>query len=163
MEQPNRGTIRLSRGSPLNKHQPQGSCNVIGQPLRKFAQSTTVASLVMAIVMGRPVSAWTAVAQFDPQRPVTIRILNQTPYPLEYGLSDPYPAQLTEVQTGQSIQLDEVPVPNCLAVNTPMLSPVQYGIQVDTANLVTVSVTTVNDASGDHCLDVHPSGALYVY
>ena len=112
-------------------------------------------------------SPWQVVARFDPARPITVRVLNRTPHPLEYGLSDPYPSTLTEVQTGQEIQLEQVVVPNCLALNTPMMSPVQYAVAAtqDAAgsNLITVEVTTVNDVSGDHCLDLQDSGAIFIY
>ncbi len=106
-------------------------------------------------------SIWSVEAWFDPSRPVTIRLMNQTPHPLEYGLTDPRPI-VTEVQTGQQVDLTSVRIPNCLAVNTPMLSPVQYDVDV-VDNLIQVEVTVVNDVSGDHCLDLRSSGAIYIY
>ncbi len=104
---------------------------------------------------------WQGVGQFDPNQSVSILLINQTEAPLEYGLTDPRPV-VTEVQPGESVELRSVLVPNCLAVNTPMLTPVQYQVEVK-HNLIHVQVLPVNDLSGDHCLDLHPSGTLYVY
>ena len=135
-----------------------------------FPIALTAAGIMGAILGTTPAvqgSPWQVVARFDPARPITVRVLNRTPHPLEYGLSDPYPTTLTEVQTGQKIQLEQVVVPNCLALNTPMLSPVQYAVastqDAAGANLITVEVTTVNDVSGDHCLDLQESGAIFIY
>ncbi|NJK62373.1 MAG: hypothetical protein HC921_06505 [Synechococcaceae cyanobacterium SM2_3_1] len=80
---------------------------------------------------------------------------------MEYGLTDPRPV-VTEVQPGESVELFSVLIPNCLAVNTPMLTPVQYQVEVK-QNRIHVQVLPVNDLSGDHCLDLHPTGTLYVY
>ncbi len=134
---------------------------------RSLAPVITTLSLSSALVSAAWGSPWQVVARFDPDQPTAIKILNRTPYPLEYGLSDPYPATLTEVQSGQALQLEAVAIPNCLALNTPMLSPVQYEVETSPppsgSNLITVTVTTVNDVSGDHCLDLQSSGAIFVY
>ncbi len=134
---------------------------------RYLAPVITTLSLGSALVSPTWGSPWQVVARFDPQQPTAIKILNRTPHPLEYGLSDPYPAILTEVQSGQELQLEAVAIPNCLALNTPMLSPVQYQVETSPqpsgSNLITVTVTPVNDVSGDHCLDLQSSGAIFVY
>lgn len=104
---------------------------------------------------------WQGVGQFNPNQPVSILLMNQTEDPLEYGLTDPRPV-VTEVQPGESVELSSVLIPNCLAVNTPMLTPVRYQVEVK-QNHIHVQVHPVNDLSGDHCLDLHPSGTLYVY
>jgi hypothetical protein len=104
---------------------------------------------------------WQGVGQFNPNQPVSILLINKTADPLEYGLTDPRPV-VTEVQPGESVEIKSVLVPNCLAANTPMLTPVQYQVNV-VQNRIHVEVFPVNDLSGDHCLDLHPSGTLYVY
>lgn len=104
---------------------------------------------------------WSVATWFNPAQPVKIRILNRTPHPLEYGLTDPRPI-VTEVQAGQQVELTSVRIPNCLAVNTPMLSPVQYNVSV-ADNWIIVEVKVVSDVSGDHCLDLRANGAIYIY
>ncbi|NJO86098.1 MAG: hypothetical protein HC818_05590 [Synechococcaceae cyanobacterium RM1_1_27] len=53
-----------------------------------------------------------------------------------------------------------------MALNTPMLSPVQYAVTSSQdpagSNLITVEVTTVNDVSGDHCLDLQDNGTIFI-
>jgi hypothetical protein len=49
-----------------------------------------------------------------------------------------------------------------MAINTPMLAPVGYQVSVDSFNVITVEVRLVNDVSGDHCLDLQATGAIFV-
>ncbi len=107
-------------------------------------------------------SVWPVETWFSPQQPVKLRIVNRTPYPLEYGLTDPRPI-VTEVQAGEQVELTTVRIPNCLAINTPMMSPVQYDATTVSGNWIVVEVTVVSDVSGDHCLDLRESGAVYIY
>ena len=103
-----------------------------------------------------------AVARFDLEHPVRIRVINATPHPLEYGLADPFP-QVTEVQAGNQIELTQVRIPNCLAINTPMLAPVEYQVTLLPDNWIEVEVTVSPDIYGVHCLDLRLDGGIYVY
>ncbi|NJO86099.1 MAG: hypothetical protein HC818_05595 [Synechococcaceae cyanobacterium RM1_1_27] len=87
-------------------------------PLARLLLPIALATAGMGATLGAAStvqgSPWAVVARFDPARPITVRVLNRTPHPLEYGLSDPYPSVLTEVQTGQEIRLEQVVVPQLL-------------------------------------------------
>lgn len=102
------------------------------------------------------------VARFDPTQPVRLRVINRTPHPLEYGLTDPRP-QVTEVQAGEQIELTQVRIPNCLGINTPMLAPVRYQVSRQDGNWIQVEVRVSPEIYGEHCLDLRQDGEIYVY
>ncbi|MDX2273255.1 MAG: hypothetical protein NW237_15080 [Cyanobacteriota bacterium] len=99
--------------------------------------------------------------QFNPRVPLKLVVINYTGYPLEYGLTDPR-SLVTELPVDERLTLSNFRIPNCLAINTPMYAPVQYIVSVDRYNTATVQVKLVNDVSGDHCLDIQPTGAIFV-
>lgn len=104
----------------------------------------------------------TDVARFDPSQPVHLRVINRTPYPIEYGLTDPRP-QVKEVQAGDQIELKQIRIPNCLGLNTPMLAPVVYQVSALADNWIRVEVRVSPEIYGVHCLDLRQDGEIYVY
>ncbi|MEN9226489.1 MAG: hypothetical protein Q6L60_14505 [Thermostichus sp. HHBFW_bins_43] len=107
------------------------------------------------VVFNRPV------ARFNPNLPSELVILNRTGLPLEYGFTDPR-RNIFELPSGETLRLSSYRIPNCMAINTPMLAPVRYDVSVDPTNVITVEVRLVNDVSGDHCLDLQATGAIFV-
>ncbi|MFQ3583333.1 MAG: hypothetical protein SNJ85_00150 [Cyanobacteriota bacterium] len=101
------------------------------------------------------------VARFSPNRPSELVIINRTGLPLEYGFTDPR-QDVSEFPPEETLRLSNYRIPNCMAINTPMLAPVQYLVSVDPMNVITVEVRLVNDVSGDHCLDLQATGAIFV-
>ncbi len=101
------------------------------------------------------------VARFNPNLPAELVIHNRTGLPLEYGFTDPRQS-VSELAAGETLRLGNLPIPNCMAINTPMLGPVGYRVSVDPLNVITVEVRLVNDVSGDHCLDLQETGAIFV-
>lgn len=126
--------------------------------------SLLAASITCATLSWIPISfanAWEAVGQFNPAQPVQIKVLNQTRFPIEYGLTDPRPI-VSEIPAGETLDINQPRIPNCLALNTPMMSPVQYKVETQ-GNQIIVAVQIVNDVSGDHCLDLREDGQIFVY
>ncbi|MCF2972702.1 hypothetical protein L1047_16015 [Synechococcus sp. Nb3U1] len=101
------------------------------------------------------------VARFNPDRPSELVIINRTGLPLEYGFTDPR-REVFEFPPEETLRLSNYRIPNCMAINTPMLAPVGYRVSVDPTNVITVEVRLVNDVSGDHCLDLQATGAIFV-
>jgi len=101
------------------------------------------------------------VARFNPNLPAELVIRNRTGLPLEYGFTDPR-QDISELPPGETLRIGNLPIPNCMAINTPMLAPVGYRVSVDPLNVITVEVRLVNDVSGDHCLDLQETGAIFV-
>jgi hypothetical protein len=101
------------------------------------------------------------VARFNPNLPSELVILNRTGLPLEYGFTDPR-REVFEFPPEDTLRLSNYRIPNCMAINTPMLAPVRYEVSVDPMNVITVEVRLVNDVSGDHCLDLQATGAIFV-
>ncbi|MEN9232276.1 MAG: hypothetical protein Q6L68_15370, partial [Thermostichus sp. DG02_5_bins_236] len=100
------------------------------------------------------------VARFNPNQPSELVIINRTGLSLEYGFTDPR-RDVFEFPPEETLRISNYRIPNCLAINTPMLAPVQYQVSVDPMNVITVEVRLVNDVSGDHCLDLQATGAIF--
>jgi hypothetical protein len=133
----------------------QGSPWVAAQPAFQTVPLPRLPVGVDQAVFDRPV------ARFNPTPPVEVVVRNRTGLPLEYGFTDPRQG-ISELQPGETLRLSNLTLPNCLAINTPMLGPVGYQVSVDPANVITVEVRLVNDVSGDHCLDLQETGAIFV-
>ncbi|MGQ9838119.1 MAG: hypothetical protein ACUVRV_09165 [Cyanobacteriota bacterium] len=128
---------------------------VAAQPAFKTVALPQLPVGVDQVVFNRPI------ARFDPNRPSELVIINRTGLPLEYGFTDPQ-RDVFELASEETLRLSNYRIPNCMAINTPMLAPVQYQVSVDATNVITVEVRLVNDVSGDHCLDLQATGAIFV-
>lgn len=119
-------------------------------------------ALLLSTPVGLAQSLPADVTRFDPSQPVHLRVINRTPYPIEYGLTDPRP-QVKEVQAGDQIELKQIRIPNCLGLNTPMLAPVIYQVSSLADNWIRVEVRVSPEIYGVHCLDLRQDGEIYVY
>lgn len=133
----------------------QGSLWVAAQPTFQTVPLPRLPVGVDQSVFDRPV------ARFNPNLPAELVIRNRTGLPLEYGFTDPR-QKVSELPAGETLRLSNLLIPNCMAINTPMLAPVGYQVSVDPLNVITVEVRLVNDVSGDHCLDLQETGAIFV-
>ncbi|MEN9222292.1 MAG: hypothetical protein Q6M04_07620 [Thermostichus sp. BF3_bins_97] len=142
-------------GGWVGGHGVEQSTFVAAQPAFETVPLPRLPVGVDQVVFNRPV------ARFNPNLPSELVIINRTGLPLEYGFTDPR-RDVFEFPPEETLRLSNYRIPNCMAINTPMLAPVRYEVSVDPRNVITVEVRLVNDVSGDHCLDLQATGAIFV-
>lgn len=106
---------------------------------------------------------WQPKARFaNPQEGVKVIIVNKTLFPLQYGLSTG-DALSAEIPVGGRATLTTNVLPEYILIY-PKQSNIELRYSVSTkGNVATVDVQQTNDISGDSTLNLHESGAIYVY
>ena len=143
---------------------------------------TTAALLVTAnLIISVPVLAqdppartyqpgfWQPVARVNINRPIAIKLINQTEVVLEYSLTtnEAPPRQLLP---RNNAVLREIPLPAYVLIN-PTSSNLdssrvylKYEVAVGDDNLVTVKIRQISDdIPGNTTLNIQESGAIYLY
>jgi hypothetical protein len=113
---------------------------------------------------------WQPIARVDLQRPVAVKIINQTDISLDYDLSANINPSPRQIASGETTLLKSVRIPAYLLINRsvavsefPTYS-LNYAVAVDRENLVTVTVTKVDSSSpGYTTLNIDRKGAIYAY
>ncbi|NET35187.1 MAG: hypothetical protein F6K19_24690 [Cyanothece sp. SIO1E1] len=106
---------------------------------------------------------WQPVARIDRNRPMTIRLVNNTDLALEYALTR-NEAPSKRVLPGDRATLRSVPHPANVLINAvaPEVT-LKYDIAVNN-NIVTVNIRQLdNSPVGDLAVNIHETGAIYVY
>ena len=143
---------------------------------------TTAALLVTAnLIISVPVLAqdppartyqpgfWQPVARVNINRPIAIKLINQTEVVLEYSLTanEAPPRQLLPRNTAV---LREIPLPAYVLIN-PTSSNLdssrvylKYEVAVGNDNVVTVKIRQISgDIPGNTTLNIQENGAIYLY
>ncbi|NJL84076.1 MAG: hypothetical protein HC890_16240 [Chloroflexaceae bacterium] len=107
---------------------------------------------------------WQPRARFNPGTPVRLKILNRTDSTLEYELSaqkvTPRP-----ILPGNESALGNLPLPAYVFIypNDATIG-LKYTVSVTSDNVVTLSVEKLGrNTPGDTTLNLHATGAIYIY
>ncbi|MEM9219354.1 MAG: hypothetical protein AAGD25_34105 [Cyanobacteria bacterium P01_F01_bin.150] len=107
------------------------------------------------------------VTRIDPEQPISIVIFNDTDIPIEYGFSTNQLAP-QPLSSQDTITIESAPIPTALLINafTPA-AVLDYAVEsIDEDNTLYVIVSLVDqlyDASGFSAIDIHETGAIYLY
>ncbi len=143
---------------------------------------TTAALLVTAnLIISVPVLAqdppartyqpgfWQPVARVNINRPIAIKLINQTEVVLEYSLTtnEAPPRQLLPRNTAV---LREIPLPAYVLINPTSSNldssrvDLKYEVAVGNDNVVTVKIRQISgDIPGNTTLNIQENGAIYLY
>lgn len=109
---------------------------------------------------------WQPIARVNPQRPVTVTLVNQTEMPLKYNFLDDRAE--ADLRVGDRVDFKNVALPLNIAVYDPSPeaaageeSNLDYTVTVRN-NAVTIYVQPVND-EGHRVVNVARTGAVYLY
>ncbi|PSF39325.1 hypothetical protein C7H19_00625 [Aphanothece hegewaldii CCALA 016] len=113
---------------------------------------------------------WQPIARVDTQRPVGVKIINQTDILLDYDLTANVNASPVQINPGEPATLKTVRIPAYILINRsvstsefPTYSLI-YAVSVDENNMVTVTVTKGgNDSPGYSTLNINRQGAIFAY
>ena len=111
---------------------------------------------------------WQPVARVNPHLPIDIKFVNQTGEAIEYGLTGDrnIPQKLSANETAllSNVSPDSHILISLLnPSNAGLGGNLKYDVAV-TDNLVTVSIEKHGDfVTGDSALNIHDSGAIYIY
>lgn len=115
---------------------------------------------------------WQPVARVDVNRPVEIKIINQTQIPLEYDLTANITPSAQQIMPGETTTFNNVSMPVYLLIyrssNASSVVPgsfnLKYDVLVNDDNTVTVTVTQVDgDTPGYSTFNLNKQGAIYIY
>ncbi|MGK7872148.1 MAG: hypothetical protein AB4426_02170 [Xenococcaceae cyanobacterium] len=113
---------------------------------------------------------WQPVARVDLNRPLEIKLINQTPLVLEYDLTTNRQVSPQQLLPEKTAVLKELPLPAYLLINaessnsqSPLVN-LKYEVAVTDDNVVTVKIKEISDdIPGDTTLNLHETGAIYIY
>lgn len=113
---------------------------------------------------------WQPIARVDVQRPVGVKIFNETDIILDYDLSANINASPVQIAPGEAATLKTVRIPAYILINrsvstteVPTYSLI-YSIDVDENNMVTVTVTKASsDIPGYTTLNINRQGGVFAY
>ncbi|NEP46046.1 MAG: hypothetical protein F6K35_45325 [Okeania sp. SIO2H7] len=111
---------------------------------------------------------WQPVARVNPQLPIDIKFVNQTGEAIEYGLTgnQNIPQKLSANETAflSNVSPDSHVLISLLnPSNAGLGGNLKYDVAV-TDNLVTLTIEKHSDfVTGDSALNIHNSGAIYIY
>lgn len=111
---------------------------------------------------------WQPVARINPEVAIEIKFINQTGEAIEYGLTgnQEIPQKLSANDTAL---LSNISPDTHILISSlnPSKSGLGGNLKYDVAvsdNLLTVTIEQQNDLiTGDSALNIHPSGAIYIY
>ena len=112
---------------------------------------------------------WQPVARVNINRPIAIKLINQTEVVLEYSLTtnEAPPRQLFPRNTAV---LREIPLPAYVLINSASSNPdhsrvnLRYEIAVSDDNVVTVKIRQISDDIPENTtLNIQETGAIYLY
>jgi hypothetical protein len=102
---------------------------------------------------------WVPLARINPANPVTIALHNKTAEPLEYLLTTH--TDFRTLAPGETVSLILTDVPTFLNINAKRSVGVKYGLKIN-GNTVMVDLN-LTSGQGDTTLNVHETGAIYLY
>jgi hypothetical protein len=116
---------------------------------------------------------WQPIARVDLNRPLSIKIINQTDIPLEYDFTNTPDVAPQSLAADSSIIIEEqLPIPAYLLINRSSFSQtseqsafnLKFEVVVSEDNVVNVKVMKVNkDTPGYSTVNLHETGAIYIY
>ncbi|MGH2415561.1 MAG: hypothetical protein ACRDEA_18100 [Microcystaceae cyanobacterium] len=113
---------------------------------------------------------WQPIARVNLKRPVTIKLINETDVPIEYGLSNNSELPPTSISPGDNAVMAGFPIPAYVLINFVSSASDQsdynlkFDVVVDQDNVVIVKVQKINgDIPGNTTLNLHETGAIYIY
>lgn len=112
---------------------------------------------------------WQPKARVDVRRPIEIKLVNETNINLEYDLTANIEQKPERLLAGKTSILKGLSVPAYLLINpdSSIANASSFNLKYDvstTNNLVTVKIKKVSsDNPGDTTLNLHETGAIYIY
>ncbi|MBR8830092.1 MAG: hypothetical protein N5P05_003248 [Chroococcopsis gigantea SAG 12.99] len=113
---------------------------------------------------------WQPVARVNPQRPVTIKIVNSTDLLLDYDLTANIKPSPQQIVAGDSTVLKGFNLPAYILINNSQNSAVRnplsliYSVDVNDNNEVTLTITTApNEIPGYTTLNINRQGGIFIY
>lgn len=112
---------------------------------------------------------WQPKARVDIRHPIEIKLINETNVDLEYDLTANIEQKPERLLAGKTGTLKGLSVPAYILINpdssTPNVSSFNLKYEVSTTdNVVTVKIKKVSSENpGDTTLNLHETGAIYVY
>jgi hypothetical protein len=113
---------------------------------------------------------WQPIARVDMNRPVVIKIINQTDVDLNYDLSANIDSSPQSLVPGANTTLRDFVIPAYILINRansasdPYSSSLLYAVEVNKDNLVTITVTKIlGDTPGYTTFNLNQQGAIYIY
>jgi hypothetical protein len=113
---------------------------------------------------------WQPSARVDINRPIIIKLINETDVTLNYDLTTNIEKSPEQLEAGKEVSLKDFPIPAYLLINpaasTPDMSEfnLKYDVAVDTNNTAIVKIRKVdNETPGNTTFNLHETGAIYVY
>ncbi|MCU0535798.1 MAG: hypothetical protein MUD14_18065 [Hydrococcus sp. Prado102] len=115
---------------------------------------------------------WQPKARVDLNRPVAIRLINETNMMLDYDLTTNIEPSPEQISPGNTAILKGFALPVYILINptdtssTPNSSPpnLKYDVEVSQNNEILVKIRKVApDTPGDSTLNLNEAGAIYIY
>jgi hypothetical protein len=115
---------------------------------------------------------WQPRARIELNRPTAIRLINETDVTLEYDLTTNIKPSPQQISPGKTAVLKGFPIPAYILINAtnsgtnPGSSQfnLKYDVQVSQDNEILVKIRKVDrDTPGDTTINLHETGAIYIY
>lgn len=113
---------------------------------------------------------WQPAARVDVNRPIVIKLINETDITLNYDLTTNIDKSPEQLEPGKEISLKDFPIPAYLLINPDSSITntsefnLRYDVTVDTDNTAIVKILKVDsETAGNTTFNLHETGAIYIY
>jgi hypothetical protein len=113
---------------------------------------------------------WQPVARIDINRPLEVKLINKTDLILEYDLTNNQTEETPELAAGNTASITGLKLPAYILIDPSTSNPnssrikLQYQVSVDSNNTVNVGIVRAEeDMMGNRTLNLHETGAIYIY